>query len=506
MNADKFITSPLGKQLFDLLPEVYRTRDTEGRDSSGDLARFLDGCGHLLTLLRRTLDQRLADSFPDNPPAGPPCQGWLLPYFADLVDVRLASPDEAGRRDEVAHAVAWRQRKGTLGILEEIAEKVGRFEVEVQEGWKQVATTPRLNVPLMPAKALGEPNLFDSPDFCRHPNWAARHPGLAAVTVDLRHPSRAMQVESVDGGPPQNPAAQQTNFNGTIVWWRQVNPHGSPCFPGSYEDISRRTVDVRTPDWHQGHAHPRRILLYTPPPPGFFASDGFKTMGDLILTESKEHVVSDTIIDGVLRLQAGTLCLEHCAVRRLEAAAPLSPGKPVVTARHSLLGEAAIPGFARLEYCSVLEHFQADRLQASDCIFWGSVTLSPATAVAPHCLRFSRIPPGLAADHLLTYRNTTDILTSYEFEFEEGGATVRRRAAFGEPGCAVLHPATAAAIRFGAEDGGEMGVYHEWRCSLLLAAVQEKIQGFLPVGIEAVIVPDIRLLHLPYPPCTSIEA
>ena len=85
----------------------------------GDLARYLDACGELLDALKGTLEQRLADAFPDNPPPGErACQDWLLPYFADLLDVRLVSPEVQGRRNEIANAVAWRQRKGTLSVVE----------------------------------------------------------------------------------------------------------------------------------------------------------------------------------------------------------------------------------------------------------------------------------------------------------------------------------------------------------------------------------------------------
>ncbi len=113
--------SKLGKLIYDtLLPEIYRNRDnakwgTGGSvEELGDLANYLDAHGALLDLIRSTLDQRLADSFPDNPETGDACQEWLIPYFAQLFDARLVSPEPEGRRDEVSHAVPWRQRKGTL--------------------------------------------------------------------------------------------------------------------------------------------------------------------------------------------------------------------------------------------------------------------------------------------------------------------------------------------------------------------------------------------------------
>ncbi|MDD3582119.1 MAG: phage tail protein [Desulfobacca sp.] len=506
MSADEYLKTPLGRQLFNLLPEVYRTRDTYGPEAKGDLARFLDACGQLLTLIRRTLDQRLADCFPDQPASGLACQAWLLPYFAELLDVRLVSPDEVGRRHEVAHAVAWRQRKGTPYTLEQIAEKVGRLEVEVQEGWQRVATTARIGLPLLPAKALGESAQWDWEVYAEHPNWRARHPGLPATIIDLRYPSRAMQLEGAAGEIPQNPAAQQTNFAGHSLWWRQVNPHGSPCFPGSYEDVSRRTVDFRTPNWQQGQAHPKRAILYFPPPPGFFEPGRFPIQGDLELNEDKEHVFENTIFTGKLRVTAGKLRLQGCAVKNLAIITPLPGEAAVLTATGSLLDRAEIQGLACLEYCTVLAGFKAERLQASDSIFLGDLSLPPTTWAAPHCVRFSRIPAGLSVVHLLAYHNTSEPPVFYEFEFDHGGAAVRRLPVFGEPGCAVLHPASAEQIRFGAEDGGEMGAYHDWRYSRLLAAVQEKLRNFLPVGMEAVMVPDLRLHRLPLAPCPQVVA
>ena len=55
----------------------------------------------------------------------------------------------------------------------------------------------------------------------------------------------------------------------------------------------------------------------------------------------------------------------------------------------------------------------------------------------------------------------------------------------------------AGTIRFGAEDGAEMGAHHHKYYSLKIEAVLEKIQEFLPVGIEPVLIQDRRLLNLP---------
>jgi hypothetical protein len=503
--ADNKPTTVSGRQLYEILPEVYRTRDSYTSGEQGDLARFLDACGTLLDRLRATLDQRLADSFPDNPPQGHSCQPWLIPYFAQLLDVRLVSPDERGRRDEVANAVAWRQRKGTLAAIEQIAEAVGQMEVEIQEGWQRTAVTPRIGMPRLPAGALGEDAAFD--EGAHHPLWAARHPALPTTTVDFRSPTRAVQVAVAEDAFPAIPTARLTTFAGNPIWWRQANRQGAPCFPGSFDDVSRRTVDLRTPDWSRGHIHPKRVILHAPPPLGFFAPGRFPVhIGDMLLDEEKEYILEDSIILGTVKLTAGNLVLRRCAIQALEVSVPAGDmEEPVVDTRDCLFTGMLVPGLARLEYCTVLDTGKVGRLQASDCLFAGKLELKPGTLTNPHCIRFSRIPPGvLSSTALLTHRTTSERPIFYAFEFEEGGAVVSRSARFGEPGCAVLHPATPENVRFGAEDGGEMGAHHAWRYSLLMAAVPDKLKEFLPVGMEAVIVPDLRLHCAPYPPCASL--
>jgi len=180
--------------------------------------------------------------------------------------------------------------------------------------------------------------------------------------------------------------------------------------------------------------------------------------------------------------------------------------EPVLVAEDCLIGEAVVNGLARLEYCTVPGQMKCGRLQASDSLFAGELKLDPATDKDPHCIRYSRIPAGLSVAGLLTYRNTSVAPVFYDFEYDEGGNVVCRQALFGEPGYAVLHPATPETIRFGAEDGGEMGAYHILHYCLLPAAVQDKLRDFLPVGIEAVVVPDPRLCRLPALPCKQHDS
>jgi hypothetical protein len=93
--------------------------------------------------------------------------------------------------------------------------------------------------------------------------------------------------------------------------------------------------------------------------------------------------------------------------------------------------------------------------------------------------------------------NTLDKPVFIDFDFCENGVGVEREAKFGDLDYGVLSLLTSDAIRFGAEDGGEMGAYHHKYYSLRTEAVLEKMREFLPVGIEPVLLQDTRLMQVP---------
>jgi hypothetical protein len=508
------VPSVTGKELFALLPTVYRVRDERG-----DLEQYLDACGALLDRVRATLEQRLADVFPENPGGELPAQSWLLPYFADLFDVQLVSPHVEGRRAEVGRAIAWRQRKGTLATIEQIAEQVGGAEVEIQEGWLRVAVTPRVDRTLLPAAAYG---VAPEPDS-HNPLVARTHPALPAVTVDFTLPSRAVAADAA------HPRAKQTKFLGTSVSWRQLNPHGVPCFPGSYEDASPRTPDARTPGPARGHIHPQRLLLFIPPSTGFFPFDADQVTwglratrisdpgGDprvianpveraVIITTSPPTftaaavAISDIVVDGTIRVSTGRITLRNVAAKKL-VVDTTDLAVPVIDAVDCLFDEIeAVGGLVRLEGTTVMKSIDCGRLQASDCIFAGTVRLRPPNNASRSCIRWSRVPKLINVP--LTRQPERAALTTAEpifFAFEhcarEGGSRLNDR--FGDPAYGELHPSTPDAIRFGAEDGGEMGAGHQRAACLAHAAILTKLEEFLPLGIEAVLVPDPRLLVAP---------
>jgi len=510
-----------GEALYHIVPALYRNRDT------GDLKKYFDSSGLLLDQMHATLVQRLADNFPDNPIDGSlACQDWLLPYFAELLDVRLVSPLVKGQRDEVANAVRWRQGKGTLRVIEEIAQAIGQLEVVMQEGWKRVGRTPRVNIPLIPATSYGYAD--DVPET--PPSIATRHPGLPAMTPDFRCPSGAVSVSS------SNPAAKRSTVDGDTHVWRQASFHGSPCYPGSYEDVSLRTVDFRCGDWRVGHYHPNRILLYTVPPAGLFDPNAKGVLwsdppsaaflkcidiieGDHVTTYRNRTYGRDNYVpvnvsrviklgqvvpggvgdanvhtwrfEGVnllntLEADSGRVELMDCAARKIEVHS-IDETRPVITARNCVIKTLqAARGLSFLEYCTVLDGTMSENIRASDCIFLARIRKEHPGFIPPDtgCVRYSSITKHQVAGgmRLVQVTRRTPVMFS---------------TTFGERGCGVLHPATPKSIRHGAEDGGEMGAYHDKHLSLLAEAVVDKLHDYLPLGTEAVVIPDERLLKMP---------
>ncbi|MFO1272441.1 MAG: hypothetical protein U1F50_12330 [Rubrivivax sp.] len=491
--------SILGPLLYRLLPSVYRERDNPTDASPGDLALVLDAAGLLLDRVRGTLEQRLADAFPDLPDDGSAAgQEWLLPYFARLFDARLVAPDVAGQRAEVQHAVAWRQRKGTRVCAAQIAEALLQRPVVLEEGWRRVALTPRIGEPLLPAAAFGWPQEPDP----RRPSWAAAAPGVQLGTPDLRRQALALRTRR------SGPAIAEGTFGGATVRWVQAGP-GTPRHPGAFDDTSRRCVDLRTPDWRVGHVHPRRLLVHAPPPAALFAppvacadwadpapelvrisydpvechlriaSAGagpvrFTGAIDLLSALSAGQraalpaddagralprvTLEGVHVDGTVTLARGRLVASAVALRAL-ALATNDYAAPVIEARDSLFGRLqAADGRVRLDACSVLGAAECGALEATDSLFAGTLALAAeAGALHPPRLQRCRVPAATAALLAAQPAALVDCTTEAPVFFP-----VPADEPFG-PAHAVLAPETAAAICTPAGGEAEMGCFHHGR-------------------------------------------
>jgi len=100
--------------LYKLLPAVYR-----GRDSKGELERFVALFADELWRMRARLDQQWRDQYIDS------CQDWVIPYLAEMVGTQVLFGDAARNRIDVQNTIRWRRRKGTLAGLGALAAGIG---------------------------------------------------------------------------------------------------------------------------------------------------------------------------------------------------------------------------------------------------------------------------------------------------------------------------------------------------------------------------------------------
>ena len=127
------------ERLYKLLPAVYRVRDA---DQSEPLRA-------LLAVIEAELERVEADT------AGlydnwfiETCDEWVVPYIGDLLGVRpIRGIESAGvsARAYVANTIAYRRRKGTAVVLEQLAHDTTGWPARAVEFFARLATTQHLN-------------------------------------------------------------------------------------------------------------------------------------------------------------------------------------------------------------------------------------------------------------------------------------------------------------------------------------------------------------------------
>src|SRR4051794_19034613 len=126
-------------RLYDLLPAVYRVRDAQ----QGEPLRALLGVvARELGALEQDLEQLYDDQFIET------CADWVAPYIGGLIGYRPlhgVAPRIASPRAEVANTIAFRRRKGTALMLEELAHDVTDWPARAVEFFGQLATTQYMN-------------------------------------------------------------------------------------------------------------------------------------------------------------------------------------------------------------------------------------------------------------------------------------------------------------------------------------------------------------------------
>ena len=457
------IQSRFGRALYEALPEVYRTRD-DREENKGHLAAYLDSCGELLDAIYNSLDQRYKDCFPET------CQEWLLPYFAQLVGASTLSPHTEGRRREIMHAVAWRQGKGTLGTIDQIAREIGGFEkLVIQEGWRRVARTANVDGP------------FSSPEIVDLHRKSARdfigHRNTAPHSLDVRRPGwlhgHANPHAALLHALPY--AGFFTDKEVVRFKWKCKTVDGTSDIDSWFDkgngsilpsDIMELEYDGKTWFLHKK--------------PGI--TETIHVAGDKEMKgKDVQYRFAQINLDGSLGTPTGTaVLLEKLAaydvtVRNVTTDTPHTS----LVANDCLLRRVkASNSLVRLEYCTVLGEMFAEFLEASDCIFMETLYKNEQKRKSPEGgigIRYSRHDNESAFGDIVG--NTTEMPVFYTTQW-------------GEPGCGVIHPVSPESIRNGAEDGGEMGAFHHRAYALAWEAVIQKLNDYLPVGMGVALIPD----------------
>jgi hypothetical protein len=135
-------------RLYNLLPVIYRQRDVEQGAPLQMLLRVLE---EQADLVEADIAQLYDNWFIET------CQDWVVPYIAAVVGYRPVHPlrsDQPGGvaledvlvpRREVANTIAYRRRKGTLALLEDLAMAVAGWPARAVEFERYVNATQSLD-------------------------------------------------------------------------------------------------------------------------------------------------------------------------------------------------------------------------------------------------------------------------------------------------------------------------------------------------------------------------
>ncbi|MBI1259054.1 MAG: hypothetical protein GC204_16415 [Chloroflexi bacterium] len=145
------MTQSLGsaaEQLYNLLPALYRIYDSvEGKQidptaDTGPIKELLTIIAREYRVIEENIDQLYDDMFIET------CAEWVVPYIGDLLGVRglySVSPQTNSHRAYVANTVAYRRRKGTAAMLEQLAHDVTGWNSNAVEYFERLAATQYLN-------------------------------------------------------------------------------------------------------------------------------------------------------------------------------------------------------------------------------------------------------------------------------------------------------------------------------------------------------------------------
>ena len=126
-------------RLYSLLPAIYQIRDYEQGEP---LKAFLAVLAEQAEVIEEDLAQLYDDQFIET------CADWVVPYIGDLIGYRRlhgVTATVSSPRAEVANTIAYRRRKGTVSVVEQLALDVTGWKARAVEFYQLLATAQYLN-------------------------------------------------------------------------------------------------------------------------------------------------------------------------------------------------------------------------------------------------------------------------------------------------------------------------------------------------------------------------
>jgi hypothetical protein len=133
---------PPPERLYHLLPAIYRLRDEV---QGGQLRALLATIEEELLLIQDDIENLYDNWFIET------CDDWVVPYIGELLAVQELNGESSStyggqeRRAYIANTLAYRQRKGTTAVLEQLARDITGWYARAVEPGKLLATTQTLH-------------------------------------------------------------------------------------------------------------------------------------------------------------------------------------------------------------------------------------------------------------------------------------------------------------------------------------------------------------------------
>jgi Phage tail protein (Tail_P2_I) len=143
LNNTQLVNQENRDRLYKLLPAIYRIRDElEGDRALQAMMAMIEA---ELDIVETDIGNLYENWFIET------CEAWVVPYLGDLLAVQDLDVDQPltygqqERRAYVANTLAYRQRKGTTPVLEQLARDITGWGARVVESQPFLSTTQQIN-------------------------------------------------------------------------------------------------------------------------------------------------------------------------------------------------------------------------------------------------------------------------------------------------------------------------------------------------------------------------